>query len=79
MRHWTVLDRQYWAVQGSVRGLTLSVLDVELVDLLGELVLLYGFGARDGQRETSLKVLHLVNVTEEQYLMKRARDRHTCM
>lgn len=41
---------------------------VELVDLLGELVLLDGFSARNRKRETPLKVLHLVHGAEEQTL-----------
>ena len=73
MCHWTVLDRQCKVV----RGLTLSVLDVELVDLLSELIFLDGLSARDRQRETSLKVLHLVHGAERE--RERERTRHTCM
>ena len=48
--------------------LTLSVLYVQLVYLLSELVLLNGLSARNRKRETPLKVLHLVHGVEEQTL-----------
>lgn len=48
--------------------LTLSVMNVELVDLLSELVLLDSLSARNRQRETPLKVLHLVHGAEKQTL-----------
>lgn len=38
---------------------------VELVDLLGKLILLNGFSARNRKRESPFKVLHLVHGAEE--------------
>lgn len=40
---------------------TLDVLDVELVDLAGEVVLLDGLSAGNRERKTPFKVLHLVH------------------
>lgn len=58
-----------------IQAPTLSVSDVELVDLLGELVLLDGLGARDGQRKTPLEVLHLVHDAVELSLPGEERRR----
>lgn len=55
-------------LDGEKGVLTLSVLDVELVDLLSELILLNGLSARNRKREASFKVLHLVHGADEQNL-----------
>lgn len=59
-----------------VLGFTLNVLDVELVDLAGEVVLLDGLGAGNRERKTTFEVLHLVHGATEQALMReRERER----
>lgn len=55
---------------------TLNVLDVELVDLAGEVVLLDGLGAGNRERKTPFKVLHLVHGATEQAL-ERGRERES--
>lgn len=54
----------------------MSVLTVEVVDLLGELVLINGLSARNRQREAPFKVLHLVHDARKQTLEERQQREH---
>lgn len=55
--------RRCGRVSEVIHLLTLVALDVELVDLLGELVLLDRLGSGHGQRKTALEVLHFVHLS----------------